>query len=337
MTFRAATAGLSVLVALWLFGSGAAAAGGDRDGGRSAQDWLERMTVALSQMSYQGTFVYVQGDEVVTMRITHVADERGVRERLVALSGAPREVLRDGSGVRWVLGDGHAVLQDQAFSRSFFPLLPLDRQNQTNRSYALKLGGTARIAGQPARRLDVMPSDEYRYGYTLWLERHSALLLKWQLLDSKGATLAKLMFTDIRMGSEVDPAELKSSSALGEFRTVESRLPAAAGFVQEAPRWKPSRLPPGFELTDHRFFATQDADAPESGMYEHLVYSDGLAAVSVYVESGSGREADGEGVRRLGTTHTFSRMAGGTLITVVGDVPAATVRLIGDAVVPVTR
>lgn len=335
MKSRTATAGL--LVVLWLFGSGAAAAGGNRDSGRDPQDWLERMSVALSQMSYQGTFVYVQGDEVVTMRITHVADERGVRERLVALSGAPREVLRDGSGVRWVLGDGHAVLQDQAFSRSFFPLLPLDRQDQTKRSYALKLGGTARIAGHPARRLDVIPRDEYRYGYTLWLEQHSALLLKWQLLDSKGATLAKLMFTDIRMGSEVDPAELESSSPLQEFRTVESRLPAAAGFVQEAPRWKPSRLPPGFELTDHRFFAAQDAEAPGSGMYEHLVYSDGLAAVSVYVESGADRQADDGDVRRHGTTHTFSRMAGGTQITVVGDVPAATVRLIGDAVMPVAR
>jgi sigma-E factor negative regulatory protein RseB len=295
------------------------------------------MTVAMSQMNYQGTFVYVQGDEVVTMRITHVADEGGVRERLVALSGAPREVLRDANGVRWVLGDGHAVLKDQAFSRSFFPLLPLDREDQTQRSYALQLGGTARIAGQSARRLDVKPRDDYRYGYALWLEQHSALLLKWQLLDSKGATLAKLMFTDIRMGSEVDPGELNSSSPLQEFETVESRLPTAPGFVQETPRWKPSRLPPGFELTDHRFYAAQDADAAGGGMYEHLVYSDGIAAVSVYVEAGAGRQAADERISRLGTTHTFSRMADGALITVVGDVPAATVRLIGDAVAPVTR
>jgi sigma-E factor negative regulatory protein RseB len=339
MTLRAATAGLLVRVALWfwLIGSGVAAAGDDRDGGRDPQEWLERMTVAMSQMTYQGTFVYLQGDEVVTMRITHVADESGVRERLVALSGAPREVLRDASGVRWVLGDGHAVLQDQAFSRSFFPLLPLDRQGQTKRSYALKLGGTGRIAGQSARRLEVIPRDEYRYGYTLWLEQHSALLLKWQLLDSKGGTLAKLMFTDIRMGSEVDPGELNSSSPLQEFRTVESRLPAGPGYVQEAPRWQPSSLPPGFELTDHRFFAAPDAAATGGGMYEHLVYSDGLAAVSVYVESGADRQAEGVGVNRLGTTHTFSRVANGALITVVGDVPAATVRLIGDAVAPVER
>lgn len=323
---RRATA--SLLVAVWLTWSAVPVAKGDPLAGDDPRQWLERMTTAMSQMSYQGTFVYVQGDEVVTMRITHVADEAGVRERLVAMSGAPREVLRDSSGVRWVLGDDHSVLQDQAFSRSFFPQLPTDERDRTERSYALKLGGTGRIAGQSVRNLEVMPRDDYRYGYSLWLEEHSALLLKWQLIDSDGKALAKLMFTDIRMGSAVDPGELNSSSQLKKFRTVESRLPAGQGLAQTAPRWRPARLPPGFELTAHRNFGPQ-----ESGMYEHLVYSDGLAAVSVYVESGGSEGAQDPGLSRHGTTHAFSKTADGVLITVIGDVPAATVQLIGDAVV----
>jgi sigma-E factor negative regulatory protein RseB len=309
-------------------GSTAGAVAGEPGAGSDPRQWLERMTSAMSQMSYQGTFVYVQGDDVVTMRITHVADDAGVRERLVAMSGAPREVLRDSSGVRWVLGDDHSVLQDQAFSRSLFPQLPTDERDRTERSYDLKLGGTGRIAGQPVRSLEVKPKDAYRYGYSLWLEEHSALLLKWQLVDSEGRTLAKLMFTDIRMGSEVDPDELNSSSALKKFRTVESRLPSGQGLAQKAPHWRPARLPPGFELTTHRFFGPQD-----SGMYEHLVYSDGLAAVSVYVESGGSDGAQNPGLSRHGTTHAFSKTADGVVITVVGDVPAATVELIGEAIV----
>jgi sigma-E factor negative regulatory protein RseB len=326
---RRATAAL--LVAAWLMGSSATVAAGGSGAGDDPRDWLARMTAAMSQMSYQGTFVYVQGDEVVTMRITHVADEAGVRERLVALSGAQREVLRDSSGVRWVLGDDHSVLQDQAFGRSFFPQLPTDEQDRTERSYTLKLGGTERIAGQTVRNLEVLPNDDYRYGYSLWLEEHSALLLKWQLIDSDGKTLAKLMFTDIRMGSEVDPDELNSSNPLKKFRTVESRLPAGLGLTPMAPQWWPERLPPGFELTVQRYFGPQG-----SGMYEHLVYSDGLAAVSVYVESGgSGWEQD-PGLSRHGTTHAYSKTADGVVITVVGDVPAATVKLIGEAVVVAT-
>ena len=290
--------------------------------------WLERMTTAMSQMSYQGTFVYVQGDDVVTMRITHVADDGGVRERLVSMSGAQREILRDPTGVRWVLGDDHSVLQDQAFSRSFFPQLPTDQQGQAGRSYTLKLGGRGRIAGQTVRNLEVLPKDDYRYGYSLWLEEQSALLLKWELVDRGGRTLAKLMFTDIRMGSEVDPDELNSSSPLKKFKTVESRLPAGRGLARAAPHWRPTRVPPGFELTSHRFFGPKD-----DGLYEHLVYSDGLAAVSVYVESDAGEARRDSNLSRLGTTHAFSKSTDGVLITVIGEVPAATVRFIGDAVV----
>ena len=316
------------LVAIALMCSAAGTEAGGPGAGDDPRQWLERMTAAMSQMSYQGTFVYVQGDEVVTMRITHVADDAGVRERLVAMSGAPREVLRDSSGVRWVLGDDHSILRDQAFSQSFFPQLPADERDRTERSYALDLGGTGRIAGQSVRNIEVKPRDAYRYGYSVWLEEHSALLLKWQLVDSDGKALAKLMFTDIRMGSEVDPAELSSSSPLKQFRTVESRLPADRGLAQTAPHWRPARLPPGFELTAHRYFGPRD-----SGMYEHLVYSDGLAAVSVYVESGDSEGAQDPGLSRHGTTHAFSKTADGVVITVVGDVPAVTVELIGDAVV----
>jgi len=87
----------------------------------NAAQWLERMSAAMSQMTYQGTFIYVQGDEVETMRITHVSDQEGVREHLVSLSGLRREILRDSNGVRWVQGEDLQVMEDSAFGRSFFP------------------------------------------------------------------------------------------------------------------------------------------------------------------------------------------------------------------------
>ena len=293
MKLQAAT---STLVAFWVGLAGSAFAGLSDD----PREWLEQMATAMSQMSYQGTFVYVQGGEVESMRITHVSDDEGVRERLVSVSGPSREVLRDSNGVRWVVGDGQAVLEDQAFNRTFFPELPLDQHDQTNRSYALKFGHNQRIAGQTARNLKVLPRDIYRYGYSLWLEEHSGLLLKWELIDSNRKSLAKLMFTDIRLGSEVDPNELKSSSQLTKLKRVESQLPTGRGGGQHAPRWKPNRLPPGFELTAHRFLGQND-----QGIYEHLVYSDGLAAVSVYVESYKEQDKRETGTSQLGTSHGF--------------------------------
>ena len=288
---------------------------------------LERMTTAMSQMTYQGTFVYVQGDNVETMRITHVSDRTGVRERLVAVSGPPREVLRDSSGVRWVLADDRSVFEDSAFNYSFFPELPLDQNNQTELSYSLKLGSRARIAGHYARNLKILPRDQYRYGYSLWLEEHSGLLLKWELIDSKRKPLAQLMFTDVRLGSEVDVKELMPATQLKKFKTVASELPSGRGLSKTTPKWQPDRLPPGFLLTAHRYSGQQDQE-----IYEHLVYSDGLATISVYIESAGPDNNTQAGVNRLGTTHAFSRLTDEMRITVVGDVPAITVKYIGDAV-----
>ncbi len=288
---------------------------------------LERMTAAMSQMSYQGTFVYVQGDRVETIRITHVSDEAGVRERLVALSGPAWEVLRDSSGVRWVLADNRSVFEDAAFDRPFFPKLPFDQYDQAEISYSLAVGSDARIAGHQVTNLRVLPRDNYRYGYSLWLEKHSGLLLKWELIDSDREPLATLMFTDVRLGSEVDKGELKPASQLKKFKTVESVLPSGRVQLKTSPKWQPDRLPPGFRLTAHRYAAESAAE-----VYEHLVYSDGLASVSVYVES---EETGGDSpaqTKKLGTTHAFSRVNGGMLITVVGDVPEITVESIGSAV-----
>jgi len=312
-----------VLVAVLLGPAGSILAGEQVE----PREMLERMTVAMSQMSYQGTFVYVQGDSVETMRITHVSDESGVRERLVAVSGPAREVLRDSSGVRWVLSDDRSVFEDSAFNRSFFPELPLDQNDQTELSYSLKLGSEARIAGHNARNLKVLPRDRYRYGYSLWLEEHSGLLLKWELIDGNRKSLAKLMFTDVRIGSEVDVKELKPTRQLKKFKTVESELPSGRGLSKTRPKWQPGSLPPGFQLTAHRYFGQSD-----EGIYEHLVYSDGLATVSVYIESSSPDSDPRAGVNRLGTTHAFSQVKNDMLITVVGDVPAITVKFIGDSV-----
>jgi len=317
-------------VAFLLDSTGSVLAG--EDSGPRAGDpraWLEQMSAAMSQMSYQGTFVYVQGEDVETMRITHVSDDDGVRERLVSVSGEPRELLRDSNGVRWVLGEDGSVFEDSAFSRSFFPELPLDQHQQTELSYDLKMGSTGRIAGHKAQNVKVLPRDEFRYGYSFWLEQHSGLLLKWELLDVNRKSLARLMFTDVRMGSEVDRRELKASTQLKKFKTVESALPSGRGGSKLPPRWKPRNLPSGFQLTAHRYFGKQD-----EGIYEHLVYSDGLAAVSVYVESVVGESGRQTGLSKLGTTHAYSRIKDGMLITVVGDVPAVTVKTIGNAVIP---
>lgn len=299
--------------------------------GESPLDWLERMSTATSQMSYQGTFVYQQNDRMETMRITHVAGEDGVRERLVSLSGSGGEVLRDSNGVRWVLGDSASVLSDSALDRPLFPVMPVDLESLAGQSYRVGFGGDALVAGQAVRKIQVLPRDPFRYGYAFWLEKHSGLLLQWELLGSDGRPRARLMFTDIRLGAEVDRSELEPGHAMKNFQAVATDLPRAAVVKSVRPRWEPARIPTGFVMTMHRY---QDGSKEGQGEFEHLVYSDGMAAVSVYVEEPVMRGRQPERIERHGTTHTFSGVVNGKKVTVVGDVPAATVRLIGKSVRP---
>jgi len=294
-----------------------------------ATEWLERMSAAMSQMTYQGTFVYVQGEHVETMRLTHVSDDSGVRERLFSVSGEQREILRDSSGIRWVQGNEHSVMEDPGFGRSFFPEISVELSDADSSVYRFQMGGTERIAGHNGRQVRIIPLDKYRYGYTLWLEEQSALLLKWELTDNKQKRLAKLMFTDLRLGSEVDTNELRSDDSWKEYKKLESKLPSGGSLAHSNPKWQAASLPPGYRLTSHRYLGRDDRE-----LYEHLVYSDGLAAVSVYVESDDDDTPDQKAINRMGTAHAYSRVSDGVMITVVGDVPAATVMAIGDAVRP---
>jgi sigma-E factor negative regulatory protein RseB len=290
-------------------------------------DWLERMGAAMDQMDYQGTFVYVHKDEVESMRITHTVDERGIHERLVSVSGTQREVVRDAKGVRWFSGEDHKILADSAVDRTFFPELPVGDRMQAAESYQFRLANKQRIAGHTAQRVDIVPKDQYRYGYSLWLEEQSSLLLQWELTGNQGETLAKLMFTELKMGSEVDKGELRSISPEDSVDSVNSG-PIGAGHKASVPSsWHPATLPSGFRLTSH-----QQQESRDGSSFEHLVYSDGIATVSVYVATAQQEPELKLGLGQLGTTHVFSRKLDGELITVLGDVPAATVKLMAESV-----
>jgi len=292
----------------------------------AAREWLERMTTAMSQMSYQGTFVYVRDGVVETMRITHVTDETGMRERMYSLSGPHREVIRDQKGVRCILEDSASVVEDQVVASSYFPELPLSIIDGDSSGYRLETGGAARIAGHTAIRVSISPKDGFRYGYNFWLEEQTGLLLKWVLLDTRHRPLAKLVFTDFAIGSTINLSELESGSRAEDFVEMKTSSPKETVVTQSSPRWQPSKLPPGFNL------ASYSHKTGAGGVYEHMVYSDGLAAVSVYVEQNGKETSVKPGISQLGTNNAFTKTEGDLQITVIGEVPAITVRSIAKQI-----
>lgn len=288
--------------------------------------WLERMSAAMSQMSYQGTFIYISEGRMETMRITHVIDEDGTRERLASISGPRREVVRDRTGLKWISGDDKAVIADPVVNWPMFLDQSVRGLSAHSGYYTLKLRDRKRIADRVGQRLDIIATDGFRYGYSLWLESESGLLLQWQLNDQNGDVLAKLEFTELKMGSEVDMNELKREHV--DTRRVDSGLPAVtAKPIADNARWRAQWLPPGFRMTINRA-PGQNPD----GIFQHQLYSDGIASVSLYVEPLDAATGAGLGLRELGTSHIYSREADDVLLTVVGDVPALTVEKIANSV-----
>ncbi len=294
--------------------------------GDDAQIWLERMGTAMSQMSYQGTFIYIADDRMETMRITHIIDEHGTHERLASVSGPRREVVRDQSGVKWVSGESQAVIADPVVNWPMFLDQSVLGLSNHSGNYQFKMRDQKRIAERTGQRLDIIANDAYRYGYSLWLEAGSGLLLQWQLNDQNGAILAKLVFTELKIGSEVDKSELKDGYS--KMPEVASGLPVGASIpVSESTQWQAHWLPPGFRMTVNRA-PSQDPGNP----FQHQVYSDGIASVSLYVELLEQASGFGLGLHELGTSHIFSRQTHDVLVTVVGDVPAITVEKIAQSV-----
>jgi sigma-E factor negative regulatory protein RseB len=290
--------------------------------------WLERMSTAMRELDYQGTFVYVREDEVETVRITHMVSEHGIHERIVSVSGSPREVVRDSSGVLWIAGGDGVVLPNTTDNRNFFPELSAGTAAIAGESYQFLLRGQQRIAGHTGRKLDIVPRDQFRYGYRLWLEPKSGLLLKWELTGEQGETLAKLMFTDLKTGADVNASELRSVTrpASEDSKALATPTPQASS---EVPAWEARQLPPGFRLASH----SQQPLAMD-GQVVHLVYSDGIAAVSVYIEPVDAEAHLSMGLSKMGTTHAYSQQLETLVVTALGDVPAATVRMIGESVGP---
>jgi len=288
---------------------------------------LARMKQASQSLNYDGIFVYQRGDRLDSLRIVHKVNKGRVHERLISLNGAPREIVRSDREIRCYLPDEDAVLVEhrRAEGRIFPALLP-ESLSSLKESYRIRVGKEGRVAGRRTRVVLIKPRDEYRYGYQLWSDKESGLLLKAGLVNEQGALVEQYMFTQISIGQPIPESELKAQTPASKLK----RPPPEPMENDTATQvWEAGEIPNGFSLTARMRRVQKDSRPP----LEHLVYSDGLAMVSVFIEPLGEPEQDEAlaGVTRVGAVHVYGRTLDGHRITVMGEVPAATVSLIGDS------
>ena len=305
----------------------AAFATGDR-APNSARQWLDSMSSALQTLNYDGTFVYLHDGKLEAMRIVHQAGAGGEKERLMSLTGSAREVLRDDKVVTCIMPDNKSVMVGQSRPRQPFPDVPEDLDSLSP-YYQLRDVGKDRIAGRMTRVIAVTPRDKYRYGYRFWIDTTNFMLLKFELNDVDGTAIEQVMFTGLEVGGRIYAATLEPSLT-GEgynwFRQEGGSENPAVSPVQ--PDWSVTRLPAGFKMTDF-----QRRRVRQGGEHaEHMVFSDGLATVSVYVEKVMANETVFSGLSNMGAMNAYGAVLGDYQVTVVGEVPAATVQSVARSV-----
>ncbi len=292
------------------------------------QGWLERMSQSLRSRSFEGTFVYLHSGHLETMRIFHEAEpDGGERERVVALNGPARQVIRDDQEVTCILPDRHSVVVEKRRPRLPFPITVSIDPERLRAYYRFRMFGRHRVAGREAQAVAIDPRDRFRYGYHLYMDLTTGLPLESVVLDEGGRRVERILFTSLKLTNDIPPQELSPPpKAIHGFTFYRQENQEAPGVPASNP-WTLGSLPAGFRQI---LFARRMLPGSRNPV-EHLVLSDGLASVSVYIEKPAGGREFLRGASHMGAVHAYGRMLDGYQVTVVGEVPAATVRAVSDA------
>jgi len=332
-----ASIAITLLLAGTLFASVSVAAEQALPGRHPTSDprsWLADMNRAFNELSYDGVFSYFDGAELASLRIVHMVVDGEQRERLIHQNGAPREIVRRGEEVVCILlpGDDLLALASDLpagpFARAF-----VRRYDNISEYYGLTFFGEDRVADRAAVRLAVTPLDEDRFGYRLWLDRETRLLLKSELIDGQGKPLEIFQFSTLVIGSEVDVRALEPGGGEATPHITNLSLDSKPSIpIKGKVQWVVDWLPVGFTMATSNVRTTPS----ESRSINTMMFSDGLAAFSVFIEdmppAGAASMVSRNGATVAVTHLTPGPSTGHHLITLVGELPTATAKRIAQSI-----
>ncbi len=295
---------------------------------------LARMSEAFSRLDYDGTFVYSHGNSMETMRIIHRVDEGVEKERIVRMDGSRHELIRDGEQVTCVHAAGwKGNLNHRIPAGPFAKAFIRDVSNLTDK-YQLTDGRKGRVVGRDAISFAIKPKDEYRYGYRIWLDQETGLLLKSVLLHG-GRVLERFQFTQVNLSTPIPDSELALGLTGEVIKHNPLTLTAQETIEQKKPNWKLTWLPDGFIMRVQGIRRTYGGKMQA----DTLTFSDGMTAFSIFIEKASD-EAHQEMATQMGATVAVARIvknkSGNYFATVVGEVPMQTAKRLADSIVPVS-
>ncbi len=293
---------------------------------QEATQWLQRAAEAARTLDYVGTVSNQHGNRIETSRLVHFNDLGTEYEKLTSLDGPAREVIRLNDQVRCYYNDARVVRVEPRALHNVFPSLLPQQQSTLLEHYTFRKAETARIAGRDTQAYVFEPKDNLRYGHKFWADVPSGLLLKARLINEKGDPVEQFAFTDIQIGGRLDRTQFKTTfpPAPVDWHVIET---PSADVAPHETGWVVKDLPPGFSKVVEGFRTLRG----KPDKVAHLVFSDGLVAISVFVEP-TPSSPQTVGLSQQGGVNVFARPLNEYLITVLGEAPGSTVRQIAYSV-----
>ncbi len=290
----------------------------------TGEDWLQKMSKAVEVSNYRGTIARSYGGKVEYLKVVHKYENGQVTEKLETMDGASRTIIRDANGVRCFLPESKAVLVEASSTDTgLFSRIPVSMERLREQYDVLLFPSKIRIADRQSVLVEIRPRDGLRYRHRLWLAEPSGLPLKTEMIDEFGKAIEQVRFVDLNLDAAIPSSEFDLNIDTQGFRFIRQG-PSSVKPIQSAQsvsdaRWQAGQLPPGFSLSY--------SNGAESKA-RHLIFDDGLASVSVFIEPPKPSTPQISGHSTLGGSNAYSAVVQGYQITAVGEVPRRTVRLI---------
>lgn len=322
--------GLKIYIQTILFGSlmlmGTVSFASSQD---DAMQWIQKMSRAMQELSYQGRFVYMHNGQLESMSIVHVNDEFGHRERLISLNGEAREILRDDKNLTCIWPSSKQVVVDQANqANNVSPIWIPEDVVRLSKYYEFNMAGYDRIADHDAVIISILPMDEFRYGMKVWLDTDTGLLVQSSVMDGKGDSVEQVMFTELTL---LNDEQKHSFSVLpkidNSYALIRSHEGQDGNRFRSDNKWQLNSVPGGFWLAS----AFRKKMTVSDEVTQQMIFTDGMASVSIFIEQTNGDQLSGES--SMGAVNAFGTRYKDFTITAIGEVPALTVRQMAESVV----
>jgi len=304
---------------------------------REAQNWLKKVQSAAQKLNFAGTFVYQQGNQIRTSRITHMLDGKNEVEKLEILDGKPREYVRNNEEIICYIPDAKTLVIEKRVTHDVFPAILASNPSDLAEYYRARKAESGRVAGHDAQVILLEPKDNLRYGYRLWADKSTGLLLRAQTLNEKDEIVEQITFTQISIGG-IDKNKVKPSVHSTNGWRIENAV-MSQGNVSG---WEVKSIPPGFKKIREvkRIVSDTVNSAPAVGTHSsasshqrevsQIVFSDGLAAISVFIEPGT--QSRTEGSVQQGAMNIVGKRQGDFWLTIVGEVPYAAIKQVANSI-----